>query len=328
MRAAAIDRLHPEVRYAGTECGLFKSTDGTNLMGSWTKIEQRVSDPTGGGFHLVDVIGPDVTEVTIGPVNPDNVYAGTEGGAVFKIQPDGSGGLLITPMTANNNGFVAAPVRAIRLDPQLLGVIYAGTAGQGIFKGRTAGGGRWLPFNAGLGNLQVTSLAMDDTDPRKLYAGTENGVYAIEQSSVLPRAADLALRAAVVRDKVNSVTGLHRLVFLIDLTNRGPGTAASAKVTIEFLTPSGKPLTPGSISVNKLASNPGGCITQFLNCGTGALAVAAGARVTLSIDPARSLRGQVLMTKVTVAGTVPNDVWGIPDPHPADNTIRVQTPID
>lgn len=328
VRAAAVDGLHPEVRYAGTECGLFKTTDGTNLMGSWAEIEQRVFDLAGGGSHLVDVIGSDVSAVTIGPVNPDNVYAGTQGGAVFKIQPDGSGGLAITPMTGNNNGFVAAPVQAIALDPQLPGVIYAGTAGQGIFKGSTAGGGRWLPFNAGLGNLQVTSLAVDGSNSRKLYAGTGNGVYAIEQSSVLPPAADLALRAAVVQDKIDPTTGLHRLVFLIDLTNKGPGAAASTKVTIEFLTPGGKALTQGSIRVNKLASNPGGCYIQFVNCGTGPLAVAAGARIALSIDPARSLRGQLLVTKVTVAGTLPNDVWGIPDPHPADNRIEVPVPIN
>jgi hypothetical protein len=327
VRAAAIDRGHPEIRYAGTECGLFRTTDGLQAMASWTKVEQRVFDLTGGGSHLVDMIGRDVTALAIGPVNFDNVYAGTQAGAVFKIQPDGIGGLAITPMT-RNNGFVAAPVEAIALDRQLLGVIYAGTAGQGVFKGKTAAWGGWLPFNAGLGNLEVTSLAIDGSNSRKLYAGTANGVYAIEQSSVLPPAADLALRATAMPVAVVPATGLHRQIIQIDLANNGPGAAASAKVTIEFLTLLGKPLAAGSVTVNKLVSNPGRCDAQLVSCGIGPVAVAAGARITLSIDPARSLRGQVLVVKATARGTVANDVWGVPDAHPADNTVQLRVPIN
>jgi hypothetical protein len=327
VRAAAIDRQHPETRYAGTDCGLFRTTDGTQATASWTKVEQRVFDLTGGGSHLVDMIGSNVTAVTLGPSNPDNVFAGTQSGAIFKIQPDGIGGLAITPMT-RTNGFAPAPVEAIALDPQLLGVIYAGTAGQGVFKGKTAAWGRWLPFNAGLGNLEVTSLAIDGSNSRKLYAGTANGVYAIEQSSVLPPAADLALHATATADQKVPATGLHRQIIQIDLANRGPGAATSAKVTIEFLTPLGKRLATGSVTVNKLASTPGRCDEQLVSCGIGPVAVGAGARLTLSLDPARALRGQVLLVKATAQGTVANDVWGIPDAHPADNTIRLRVPIN
>jgi len=328
VRAAAIDPQNPLFHYAGTECGLFKTTDGSRADAQWARLEQRVYDLTGTGSHLEDVIGPDVTALVLDPANAENVYVGTRAGAVFKIQDDHIGGVIISPMTLNN-GFVAAPIQMLALDPQQPGVLYAATAGQGIFKGKTAGWGGWIRFNAGLGNLQVNSLAIDATDSRKLYAGTENGVYEIEQTSVLPLAPDLGLRVTVTQDKAaSSTTGLHRLIFKITLMNNGPGGAAYTKVTTTFFPPGlKKPLPPGSVSVAKLTSSPGSCYIHFVNCVIRPLAMGAHATITLVIDPARSMRNKVLVARITAIGTAENDVWGVPDAHPADNDIQVQVAI-
>ncbi|MGH6938035.1 hypothetical protein, partial [Hypericibacter sp.] len=325
--AAAIDSQHSLIRYAGTDCGLFKTTEGEGAAAVWTHVEQLIFDQSSSGSHLEDVIGTDLTAIALDPAHADTLYVGTRSGAAFKVQIYQNGGQFISPMTFNN-GFVAAPIGAIALDPQQPGVIYAATAGQGIFKGSTTGWGRWLPFSTGLGNLQVTSLATDAGNSRKLYVGTENGVYAIEQSSVLPPGPDLALHVTVTQGKaVSSTTGLRTLIFRITLNNNGPGAAASAKVTTAFLAPGLKPLARGSVSVAKLISSSGRCDSRIISCAVGPLAVGASATITLSVDPAHAMHGKVLTAKITASGTAANDIWGVPDAHPADNEIQTQVPI-
>lgn len=50
--------------------------------------------------------------------------------------------------------------------------IFAGTYGGGVFKS-TSGGSSWSAMNAGLGNLNISALALAPTTPRTLFAGTD-----------------------------------------------------------------------------------------------------------------------------------------------------------
>jgi len=53
-------------------------------------------------------------------------------------------------------------------------VIYVGTNDAGVFVSDD-GGSIWTPLNEGLGNLNITKLAISETEPKTLYAGTAYG---------------------------------------------------------------------------------------------------------------------------------------------------------
>ena len=54
------------------------------------------------------------------------------------------------------------------------GTVYVGTGGDGVFVSND-GGSIWTPLNEGLGNLNITKLAISETIPKTLYAGTAYG---------------------------------------------------------------------------------------------------------------------------------------------------------
>jgi len=57
-------------------------------------------------------------------------------------------------------------------------VLYAGTAGAGVFKS-SDGGSSWTPFNDGLSNRNVRMLAIAQGNPHTLFAGTAGGIFKI-----------------------------------------------------------------------------------------------------------------------------------------------------
>lgn len=151
------------------------------------------------------------------PRDPDVVFAGTDGGGVFKSVDGGrswrpsSRGLTDTfiyslavdpddPDTLyagtwlsgvfkstdgggswklSSRGLPAEPraVRTLAIDPSDPDVLYAAIERDGVFKS-TDGGEGWTRASQGLGGVDVRTLALDPRSPRTLYAGTrENGVF-------------------------------------------------------------------------------------------------------------------------------------------------------
>src|SRR6266542_3100797 len=83
--------------------------------------------------------GPDggiVNALAVDPVTPATVYAGTNGGGVFK---SGNGG---GSWAAVNAGLTNLNVSALTIDPATPATVYAGTDGGGVFKS-VNGGGSW-----------------------------------------------------------------------------------------------------------------------------------------------------------------------------------------
>jgi photosystem II stability/assembly factor-like uncharacterized protein len=208
----AVDPQNPRTLYAGTagtNLGLFKSTDGGE---SWTSLPYL---PRGVAFALV-----------IDPQNPNTVYAGsnedtyqrgnsvvvfksTDGGASWRdtgLPPGGFAGALaidpVNPSTlyagacVNNitsgarlfkstdggaswttaiSGPPISCIEALAIDPQNSSTVYAGT-GSGVFKSAD-GGTSWSAVNSGLAATVVKSLAVDPQTPSTLYAGTGSGVF-------------------------------------------------------------------------------------------------------------------------------------------------------
>jgi len=93
------------------------------------------------------------------------VYAATDEGL---MKWDGSGWITL-------NGLPTDDITALAIDRSSSpGIVYAGTGEDGVFVSED-GGNTWTSFNEGLGNLSITKLAISDSLPKMLYAGTAYG---------------------------------------------------------------------------------------------------------------------------------------------------------
>ena len=203
VKVIAIDRQTTSTIYAGTNSGVFKTTNGGS---NWIPINNGLTDQNIGAL-------------AIDPAVPSRIYAGTLGGGVFKSINGGTdwiavnGGLpgyrpnLATPPPPAN-GISGTDVLGLAIDPSNPATIYAVVAetigGTTRDLGRvyktTNSGANWVPSNmgmegctllpasinpnfgdlctpsiTGLKDTFVESLAIDPTNPSTLYAGTVPG---------------------------------------------------------------------------------------------------------------------------------------------------------
>ena len=128
----------------------------TNSGGNWSAIN------TGG------LAGVTVRTLAIDSTDPDTLYAGTDGGSVFKSTNSGGNWGAASFLTGSY-------VRALAIDPADASTLYAGTNG-GVFKS-TNGGGVWIPVNSSVSHQYIGALTIDKRIPSTLYAGTDGGVY-------------------------------------------------------------------------------------------------------------------------------------------------------
>jgi photosystem II stability/assembly factor-like uncharacterized protein len=156
--ALAIDPGNPSTLYAGTDLGVFQSTNSGN---SWSAVDTGLSDTA-----------LSVTALVIDPAAPGTLYAGTDGGVFRSTNSGGSWSAVNTGLSST-----APSVTALAIDPTTLGTLYAGTHG-GVFQSINSGGS-WSAVNTGLSGtaLSVAALAIDPTPPGTLYAGTAGGVF-------------------------------------------------------------------------------------------------------------------------------------------------------
>lgn len=102
-----------------------------------------------------------------------------------------------------SSGPLGPAVTALAIDPSQPGVVYAATAGKGVFKS-TDGGDTWRTSSGGLGDIYIESLAVHPTLPSTLYAAspnrgfftsTDSGAHWIAANDGLPSASAHRLAA-------------------------------------------------------------------------------------------------------------------------------------
>ena len=135
--------------------------------------------PAHAGLNQWTSNGPEggpILSLAVDRVAPVNVYAGTNGGGVFKSPNAG------TSWAAVNNGLTTRVINALAVDPSVSGIVYAAT-GAGVFKTTTAGT-TWTEASAGLPRtpadvpVAILSLVVDPHAPTVIYAGTTStGVF-------------------------------------------------------------------------------------------------------------------------------------------------------
>jgi photosystem II stability/assembly factor-like uncharacterized protein len=120
VNAIEIERSNPDVVYAGTTKGLFRTA---NKGEQWERIGQSLSDPF-------------ISGILLHPTEPSQLYVGGPKG-VWKSSDGGK------TWQAMNQGFATLNIRALAMgqSPQLL---YAGTNGSGLYRSTDAGA-TWVP---------------------------------------------------------------------------------------------------------------------------------------------------------------------------------------
>ena len=151
VNSLAMDPVNPDVIYAGTDSGLFKTIDGGD---TWART----------GFPPIRV-----RVVQASPQDPNMLYVGTDDG-VYRTTDGG--------VNWTRRGLAGARVNALAIDATNANVLYAGTGWPwqrsedeivGIFKS-TDGGQSWqLKLASGLD--AVVALLIDTGNPSYIYAG-------------------------------------------------------------------------------------------------------------------------------------------------------------
>jgi photosystem II stability/assembly factor-like uncharacterized protein len=157
VSALAIDPQSPEIIYAGTYGGVFKSTNGG---GSWRVVNPRVF----------------AEAVAIDPQTPQTVYVG-DGRGVFKTT-DGGRSWRATGASALRKPASVPFGFALAIDPRSPQTVYAGVSGRGIFK-TTNGGRSWRFLNAPDGAVTragQNALLVDPRRPQTVYAAASQAV--------------------------------------------------------------------------------------------------------------------------------------------------------
>lgn len=161
----AIHPANPDIVFAGTGSGLFRTTDGH----TWEEVTLlEASDLPFDTSEPVEFIIP-IDAAAISPSAPDTVYA-TASSLVFKSEDGG--------LSWSNTFLIPTPLFGrstdLAVDPDDPNTLFIGNQ-SGLFRSRDGGLG-WTKLEKGLGSTAVQSLAFDPANPLALYCGTSLGV--------------------------------------------------------------------------------------------------------------------------------------------------------
>jgi photosystem II stability/assembly factor-like uncharacterized protein len=116
VNAIEIDHVNPDVVYAGTTKGLFRTSNKGEF---WERIGQSITEAF-------------ISSIVLHPSDPSVVYVGGPAG-VWKSADGGKS------WQAHNDGLATLNIRAMAMEPKGLRTLYAGTNGSGLYRSTNAG---------------------------------------------------------------------------------------------------------------------------------------------------------------------------------------------
>ncbi len=151
--ALAVDPTTSATIYLGTRgSGILKSNDEG---ASWTGVE-----------GLVTPFSRYISAIVVDGTAPDTLYAATLGG-VYKSFDRGC------TWQAMNTGLPLSEdtlyTETLVIDPSNPAILYLGTFSSGAYRSTDAGSS-WSPISVGLAYLTVSSIAIDPSNPERLWA--------------------------------------------------------------------------------------------------------------------------------------------------------------
>lgn len=153
--ALALDPQTPSTLYAGTQDGIYKST---NSADSWA--------PASNGLGS----GTQVSILAVAPSSPSTIYA-SNGSGLFRSTDGAANWGSVTQPTGTSTG-----ITAIVIDPASAATIYLGRF-DGVYR-TTNAGASWERIGDGWPDRSVTALALSPANTSLLYAGASSaGIY-------------------------------------------------------------------------------------------------------------------------------------------------------
>jgi hypothetical protein len=148
-------RTVKELLLAGTDSGVYFSTNLNSSSGiSWSAINKGLTNKA---IRSLAVSGT-------------NIFAGTNGGGIFRSTDTGANWAAINTGLTNMNVYAIAVSGTNVLVPSAN--VFIGTNGGGVFRS-TDTGASWAAVNIGLPNLNVHALVYSTN----LFAGTDSGIF-------------------------------------------------------------------------------------------------------------------------------------------------------
>jgi photosystem II stability/assembly factor-like uncharacterized protein len=143
-------------------------------------LATALAAPARAAWVAVGPEGGTIFALAVDPAVPNILYAGTDGGGVWKSTDAGAS------WAVTGTGLANLQVLALAVDPETPATLYAGTVA-GAFKS-VDGGNAWVPVNEGLTEPVILQLAIDPQHPATLYAGTLSGLFASTDGAATWRA--------------------------------------------------------------------------------------------------------------------------------------------
>jgi photosystem II stability/assembly factor-like uncharacterized protein len=160
VRALAVHPRDPRTLYAGTEQGLFRSTDGAD---NWTRVESPLN-------------GLQIWSLLLLPHAPDMILAGTCPSRIFRST---DGGRSWTEphvhLPQDCPRIIHTRVTTLFADPADREAVWAGVEIGGLYRSRD-GGQSWQAIGRGLSSLDIHGVAIvpGNGRPKRLLASTNN----------------------------------------------------------------------------------------------------------------------------------------------------------
>ena len=152
-----IDPTDPNVVYAGSVAGLYRSTDGGTKWG------------------VVSDAGLVINSIVLHPQRPDRIILGIEGDGVYVSNDRGQ------TFTRSSDGLFNLRITAIASDPFARNRVYAvvvfGGAASGIYRSNDAGKTWERASKSPLPEVLSLTIASEADAPVKFIAGTEKGFF-------------------------------------------------------------------------------------------------------------------------------------------------------
>jgi photosystem II stability/assembly factor-like uncharacterized protein len=206
----AVDPTRPQVVYAATTRGVWKTTDRGGRWSSAGLADHRVF------LVAVDRVRPDLVYAvgSAGFDAPRRFFASEDGGRTWseraaltavgievhptraetayatgffddaRLAETTDGGRTWTPIGPGLGSADATQVQDVAVDPTRPDVLFAAVTARGTDPGLFQSGdsgGSWRPFAAGIAATRVSALAFEPGDPGSVYAGlAEDGVHRLD----------------------------------------------------------------------------------------------------------------------------------------------------
>jgi photosystem II stability/assembly factor-like uncharacterized protein len=146
--------------FAGGDTGLFVSRDGG---ARWERVGDNGALPT-------------IWSLTIDPIDPDILFAGTRPAAVHRSRDGGLHWEKLAVDIARECSIGTPLVTSLVVDPDDHRTVWAGVEIDGVFRSRD-GGDTWTHLDGGLYDPDIHAVALAATQPKRLYASTAREVF-------------------------------------------------------------------------------------------------------------------------------------------------------